>query len=112
MRADLRLGGAARRDAGSAADRPRVAVLEWLEPLFATGHWGPELVAIAGGMEMVGRSDAPSRSIDWTDVIDAAPDVLVIAACGLGIDRTMRELPTLASRSSPLPAGPRTPSGP
>jgi iron complex transport system substrate-binding protein len=78
--------------------RPRIVALEWLEPIFSCGHWTPELVQLAGGWEMIGVAGERSRSIDWQEIVDAAPEVLVIACCGFGEQRTLRELPRLQSK--------------
>ena len=60
-------------------ERPRVAFLEWLLPLFNGGHWNPELVTAAGGMDVLGRAAQPSTTLEWSAVIESEPDVLVIA---------------------------------
>lgn len=81
-------------------ERPRVALLEWLDPPFAAGHWSPELVALAGGEEVLGAPGATSRRLDWATVEDARPDVLFVACCGLPTERALRDLsPTLVARS-------------
>lgn len=77
--------------------RPSVAMLEWLEPLFCAGHWNPELVALAGGEEMFGRAGHKSQQLEWNDLRSVDPDVLIIACCGLSIDRTLEDLPQLVS---------------
>jgi iron complex transport system substrate-binding protein len=77
-------------------DRPRLVFLEWLDPPFSAGHWTPELVRTAGGIERIGREGERSRSITWEEVAQAEPEVIVIACCGLAIARTMADLPALA----------------
>jgi iron complex transport system substrate-binding protein len=62
------------------------------------GNWGPELVACAGGINLLGQSGVHSSTTSWDAVRDADPDVLVIAPCGFGISRTLREMPTLAAQ--------------
>jgi iron complex transport system substrate-binding protein len=62
--------------------RPRVAILEWLEPFYVAGHWVPEMIEIAGGKDVLGRKRTPSFRISAEDVIDAAPEILLIAQCG------------------------------
>lgn len=76
--------------------RPRVVLLEWIDPPFCSGHWSPELVRLAGGIEMVGREGQPSRTTAWADILEADPEVLVIACCGFDAARTRRDLPILA----------------
>jgi iron complex transport system substrate-binding protein len=77
--------------------RPRVVLLEWIDPPFSSGHWSPELVRIAGGLEVVGLENQPSRTVSWQDIVSADPDVMVIACCGFGIERTLQDVPTLKS---------------
>src|SRR5271167_265778 len=62
--------------------RPRVAILEWLEPFYVAGHWVPEMIEIAGGKDALGRKRTPSFRITAEDVIEAAPEILLIAQCG------------------------------
>jgi iron complex transport system substrate-binding protein len=76
--------------------RPRVALLEWLHPPFSCGHWSPELTALAGGEEVIGRAGAPSRTLRWEEIAAAQPDVVFVACCGFSIDRTLEDLTQLA----------------
>jgi iron complex transport system substrate-binding protein len=71
-------------------------MMEWIDPLFSAGHWSPELIRLAGGQEKIGVENQPSRTIDWQEVVTADPDVLLIACCGYGIERTKQDLPILA----------------
>jgi iron complex transport system substrate-binding protein len=77
---------------------PTVACLEWIEPVFAMGNWGPELVALAGGRSVLGQAGARSTTTAWEAVRAADPDVLVVAPCGFSLARTWQEMPTLAAR--------------
>jgi iron complex transport system substrate-binding protein len=79
-------------------DRPRTILLEWIDPPFSCGHWSPELVRLAGGIEGLGREGAPSRRATWQEILDWRPEVLVVACCGFDIDRTLRDLPILAAQ--------------
>jgi iron complex transport system substrate-binding protein len=72
--------------------KPRVAFLEWLDPPMCGGHWNPELVAMAGGLDGIGRPGEPSRSIRWSELIRWRPDLLCVACCGNTADRTGAEL--------------------
>ena len=72
--------------------RPRVACLEWLDPLYVAGHWVPEMVQLAGGQDVLGKPGQPSRELTWEEVEAAKPDVLLVMPCGYSIDRTMQEL--------------------
>ena len=77
--------------------RPRVALLEWLDPPFSSGHWNPELVRIAGGIEGLGREGRQSRRLRWDDVLAWQPEVIVIACCGFTVERTRQDLAGLQS---------------
>jgi iron complex transport system substrate-binding protein len=79
--------------------RPRVAYLEWLDPPFSCGHWGPELVRLAGGEEVVGREGEASRTLRWDEVAAAAPEVVLVACCGLSVERAQRDLAALADEA-------------
>ena len=70
-------------------------LLEWLEPPFSCGHWSPELVALAGGDEIIGRAGERSRTLTWAEVAAARPEVVVIACCGFSVERTLDDLPAL-----------------
>jgi iron complex transport system substrate-binding protein len=82
---------------GARAPRPRVAVLDWLDPLMTAGHWLPELVAIAGGEALLARSGRPSRWIAFEELRAADPDVIVMAPCGYPLATTRRELARLGA---------------
>jgi iron complex transport system substrate-binding protein len=71
--------------------RPTVAVLEWADPIFAMGNWGPELVEIAGGEPLLGNPGRHSRSIPAEQLRDADPDVLIVAPCGFNLERAAGE---------------------
>jgi len=78
--------------------RPRVAVLEWIEPPFSAGHWVPEIVELAGGREVIGKPRARSTTLTWPDVIRARPDLLFVSCCGFDIKRSKTDLPMLFER--------------
>jgi iron complex transport system substrate-binding protein len=84
--------------AGRLQTRPRVTLLEWIDPLFSCGHWSPELVRIAGGVEGIGQEGRPSRSIHWQEVVSWQPEVLLVACCGFSVERTLRDMPLLRSK--------------
>jgi len=75
----------------SFAGRPRVIVLEWLQPFYVGGHWVPEMVRHAGGAEILGRAKKPSSRVTLRDVVAAAPEVLFIAPCGYDSEKASRE---------------------
>lgn len=84
----------------SVAGRPaaKVFCVEWLDPIFACGHWVPEQVAYAGGVEVLGRAGEPSRRVDWGEVVARAPQALILMPCGLSIERANSESEVLARR--------------
>jgi iron complex transport system substrate-binding protein len=73
------------------AERPRVAFLEWLQPLYVGGHWVPEMIHRAGGEDVFGRARTPSFRITLDDVIKAAPEMLMIAPCGYSAEQARDE---------------------
>jgi iron complex transport system substrate-binding protein len=73
------------------SERPRVAFLEWLEPLYVGGHWVPEMIELARGHDVLGRARTPSFRVNIEDVIDAAPDILLIAPCGYNAEQAAME---------------------
>jgi iron complex transport system substrate-binding protein len=89
--------------ARSAVSPPRVAVVEWLDPPMAAGNWVPELVSLAGGSDVLGRSAGHSHWIGWEDVVRADPDVVILAPCGFTRDRTVREATNAAVWSTLAP---------
>src|SRR5438874_11660335 len=82
---------AVRNRAAQTAHRARCFLMEWVDPPFCCGHWGPELVEIAGGQDPLGRKHMPSAQIDWQEVRDARPEIIVLALCGYDIDRARRD---------------------
>lgn len=78
-----------------------VFVAEWLDPPYAAGHWIPEMVAIAGGREVLGHAGAPSYPTSWDKVQESRPELVVVAPCGFDHQRAAREatLPPLACRA-------------
>ena len=81
----------------SITNPPRVVVLEWIDPPFSSGHWTPELVRFAGGIEVIGQESQPSRTIHWDEIVSADPDIIVLACCGFDVPRTLKDLPILAA---------------
>jgi iron complex transport system substrate-binding protein len=75
--------------------RPRVALLEWLDPPFSCGHWNPELVRLAGGEEILGREAERSRTLRWDEVAAARPEVVFVACCGFDLERTLVDVDAL-----------------
>jgi iron complex transport system substrate-binding protein len=88
----------ARTRAIPVAERPRVAFLEWIDPPFNGGHWNPTLIELAGGVDVLGMPERPSRTTSWNTVLESRPDVLFIACCGYPALRTLEDLPLLQQR--------------
>jgi iron complex transport system substrate-binding protein len=80
-----------RERAATIPDRSRCFLMEWVDPPFCSGHWGPELVEIAGGVDPLGRKHQPSAQIEWQQVLDARPEIIVLALCGYDIERAHRD---------------------
>lgn len=72
--------------------RPRVVCLEWLDPLYVAGHWVPEMVELAGGVDVLGSQDVPSHETTWQSVAAARPDIILVMPCGYSVERTVQEL--------------------
>jgi iron complex transport system substrate-binding protein len=84
--------------ASALKSRPRVACIEWIEPLMATGNWVPELIEMAGGINLFGEAGRHSPWMEWSDLVAHDPDLIVVTPCGFDIPRTRREINLLAGR--------------
>ena len=71
-------------------NRPRVAVLEWTDPPFSSGHWVPDMVTAAGADSVLGVSGERSKEVGWSDVAAARPDIIVVAPCGYRLEGARR----------------------
>ena len=83
--------------ASEARERPRVAALEWLDPLMAGGNWVPELIELAAGKNLFGAAGEHSPAMAWDDLVEADPDIIVALPCGFDLRRTRQEMRALAS---------------
>jgi iron complex transport system substrate-binding protein len=72
--------------------RPRVVCIEWLEPLYLAGHWVPELVAMAGGLDVGAEPGSHSTRREWSDIAGLRPELFVVMLCGFGVERSIAEL--------------------
>jgi iron complex transport system substrate-binding protein len=79
------------RSRTEACTRPSLVMLEWIDPLFAMGNWGPELVEIAHGDLLLGKKGEYSSAIPFDRLLQADPEVIVVAPCGFTLERTLRE---------------------
>jgi len=88
------------------SNRSRVFCLEWLDPVYCSGHWMPEMVEIAGGVDALARKGTDSVRIPWNNVLEWAPEILIITPCGFNLDKVIEQTPQLFSNPgwSELPA--------
>jgi iron complex transport system substrate-binding protein len=91
LRAELGARLAAVRAAVAGAPPPRVIALEWLDPPFVGGHWIPEMVAMAGGIDVAGPAGAKSPEVEWEALEALDPDLVVVMLCGMYAERSRRE---------------------
>jgi iron complex transport system substrate-binding protein len=85
-----RLGQIEKLVAGTSV-RPRVAFLEWLQPFYVGGHWVPEMIERAGGVDVFGNARKPSFRVTLEDLVETAPEVLLISPCGYGAEQARDE---------------------
>ncbi|HWV99428.1 MAG TPA: cobalamin-binding protein [Candidatus Acidoferrum sp.] len=70
---------------GVASTRPRVFCMEWVDPVYCSGHWVPEMVELAGGVDALSRKGTDSVRMAWEDVVNWGPEVLIISPCGFDL---------------------------
>ena len=90
---------AAVRAAVSGAPMRRVVFLEWTEPLFCGGHWVPEMISLAGGVDPLGRPGEDSVRMDWDDVVRVHPEMIIVSPCGYRLERAAelaRQIPQIS----------------
>lgn len=86
--------------------RPRVAIVEWVDPPFTAGHWVPDLVWAAGGEPVAARPGAKSVQTSWAEVTQARPDVVVVSPCGFHLDGAAEQAQLVLEHLPPGPTGP------
>jgi iron complex transport system substrate-binding protein len=104
---DLRLRIERVRESVARSDqRPRVACIEWSDPIYPAGHWVPEMVDLAGGSDSLGNKGAPAERVAWERVRSYAPEIIVLMPCGFGVERAAEEASSLSGLAgwSDLPA--------
>ena len=84
--------------ASLAAHRPRALHLEWVDPLMCGGHWVPEMVELAGGVNCFGDKETGSFPIQWADIVESQPEVIVLMPCGFDVKRGLQDLPIIAGK--------------
>ena len=77
--------------ARAASSRPRVFCMEWMDPVYCCGHWVPEMVRIAGGIDQLGREGADSVRVRWDDVLQWKPEILIVMPCGFGLEKATEQ---------------------
>jgi iron complex transport system substrate-binding protein len=92
------------RTAVKAARRPTVAMLEWLDPIFVGGHWVPQLIEYAGGVDLLGLPGEPSEQRSWEELEAVQPEVVVVMPCGYDVDRAHEEAQAYADELRQLGA--------
>lgn len=85
--------------AASLRHRPRVACIEWIDPLMVAGNWTPELIALAGGEDVLGTPGTHAPRLAWEALAAADPDVVLVTPCGFGLDRIRTEMEPLEMHS-------------
>jgi len=81
--------------AAQATNKPKVLHLEWVDPLLCGGHWVPEMVELAGGINCFGDKETGSFRIEWPDIVASQPDVIVFMPCGFEVKRGLEDVPTV-----------------
>ncbi|MCH8744708.1 MAG: ABC transporter substrate-binding protein [Chloroflexi bacterium] len=94
-------------DRVSLADhKPKVLHTEWVDPLMCGGHWVPEMVEMAGGVNCFGDKETGSFKLDWEEVVASQPEVIIFMPCGFDVKRALEDVPTLSAKEgwASLPA--------
>ena len=84
--------------AADADTHPSVLHVEWADPLMCGGHWVPEMVDLAGGSNTFGDKDTGTFKLEWKEVVDRQPDIIVMMPCGFDVKRGLEDVPILAGR--------------
>jgi iron complex transport system substrate-binding protein len=95
---DLRRRIVAASDKASLLPRVRGVFLEWIDPPYRAGHWTPDLLALAGIDDPLARPAVPSVAMDWSDVVAARPELLILAPCGFPLERAQAEADLVRER--------------
>jgi iron complex transport system substrate-binding protein len=84
--------------AAQATTHPRVLHLEWAEPVMCGGHWVPEMIDMAGGVNCFGNKETGSFRLDWEAVVESQPEMIILMLCGYTVQRSLEDLPILAAQ--------------
>lgn len=90
---------AVKKNCSMVQHRPSVFCLEWMDPIYCSGHWMPELVRYAGGTEVLGKFGEPSTTVAWERVVQKDPEVIFVTVCGYDVNRTLGEISALTDRN-------------
>ena len=82
--------------AADADTRPSVLHVEWADPLMCGGHWVPQMVALAGGANAFGHQDTGTLKIQWSEVVERQPEIIIMMPCGFDVKRGLQDIPILA----------------
>jgi iron complex transport system substrate-binding protein len=88
--------GEIQQEVEAQSGRPSVVLLEWLKPFYIGGHWVPEMIQFSGGVDVLGKPGAPSRRVTMEEIVEAAPEVLLIAPCGYRKEQALAEYTSMA----------------
>lgn len=92
--------------AALAVHQPRTLHLEWVDPLMCGGHWVPEMVELAGGVNCFGDKETGSFPLEWDAIVESQPEVIILMPCGFEVKRALQDVPLLSEKPgwSELPA--------
>ena len=92
--------------ASLASSQPRVLNVEWADPVMCGGHWVPEMVELAGGVNCFGDKESGSFRLEWPEVVESQPEVIIMMPCGFDVKRILQDMPLVAEREgwASLPA--------
>lgn len=90
----------------TAGQQPRTLHLEWVDPLMCGGHWVPEMVELAGGVNCFGDKETGSFPLEWDAIVESQPEVIILMPCGFEVKRALQDVPLLTEKPgwSELPA--------
>ena len=94
---EARIGAVVQR-AADADSQPSVLHVEWADPLMCGGHWVPEMVEMAGGSNSFGDKDTGTLKLEWDDVLERQPEIVIMMPCGFDVKRGLQDVPILAQR--------------
>ena len=89
--------------ASVASEKPRTLHLEWVDPLMCGGHWVPEMVEMAGGVNCFGDKETGSFKLEWEEVVASQPEVIIFMPCGFEVKRALEDVPILAQKAAGTP---------